>query len=392
MRILLVSDYATAEGGAEIVTRQLRDGLRARGHDVRWFASTGHHPTALSEADAACFGTVGPLRTLVQSANPAAYAGLARVIQTFQPGVVHVGMFLTQLSPLILPILRGRVCIYYAHWLRAICPTGAKLLPDDTRCTTRAGHVCYRSGCLPMRDWLPVMLQMHLLRRWHSVFTRTVANSLATKTALQAEGFAVSDVIPCGVATPRIGAAFSDVPTAIFSGRLTRQKGVHVLLDAWASVTRTLPSARLLIAGDGPERAALEGRAPRNVEFLGQLARHDLERIASEAWIQVVPSIGFESFGLVAVEAMLRGQAVIASCSGGLPEIVDPSATGILVEPGDAAALTESLCALLRDRARCQALGSAGQRVAEERFTIDTHVDRFEALYRDLLAPVSMPR
>ncbi len=391
MRILLVSDYAAEEGGAEVVTRQLRTGLRARGHDVRWFASTGHPASARSDADAECFGTVGPFRTLVQSANPAAWAGLTRIVTDFQPDVVHVGMFLTQLSPLILPVLRDRASVYYAHWLRPICPTGTKLLPDDTRCTTRAGLACSRAGCLPMQDWLPVMLQMQLLRRWQHYFTRTVANSAATRDALQAEGFPVSDVIACGVEPSHVNAAFSDVPTAIYSGRLTRQKGIHVLLDAWASVTRTIPSARLLIVGDGSERVALQQRAPESVVFLGQVAHRDVERIAREAWIQVIPSIGFESFGLVAVEAMMRGQAVIASRSGGLPEIVDPSATGILVDPGDAAALASALCALLGDRARCLTLGSAGQRVARERYTIDAHVDQFVALYHDMLAPASTP-
>lgn len=392
MRILLVSDYATPAGGAEIVTRQLRDGLRARGDDVRWFASTGQQEIAGSEADEECFGTVGRFRTLVQSANPAAWSGLTRVVRDFQPDVIHVGMFLTQLSPLILPALRGRVSVYYAHWLRAICPTGSKLLPDDTRCTARAGRACCSHGCLPLHDWLPVMAQMHLLRRWRHRFTRIVANSAATRGALQADGFPVSDVIPCGVEPSRVSAAFADAPTAIFSGRLTRQKGVHVLLDAWASVTRDLPAARLLIAGDGPERATLQHRAPPNVEFLGQLPPRELERIASAAWVQVVPSIGFESFGLVAVEAMLRGHAVIASRIGGLPELVEPSGTGMLVEPGDAAELAAALCTLLRDRAQCQRLGFAGQRVAQTRYTIDIHVDRFVALYRELLATASAPR
>lgn len=391
MRILLVSDYAAAEGGAEIVTRQLRDGLRARGHDVRWFASSGHQARGDSEADVECFGTVGPFRTLVQCANPAARSGIAHIIMEFQPDVVHVGMFLTQLSPLILPVLRDRASVYYAHWLRPICPTGAKLLPDDTRCTYRAGRACYSNGCLPVHDWVPVMTQMHLLRRWQRYFTRTVANSAATRSALQADGFPVSDVIPCGIEAPPASAVFADVPTAIFSGRLTRQKGVHVLLDAWASVTGALPSARLLIAGDGPERAALERLAPKNVVFLGQLGRDDLQRMSTAAWVQVVPSIGFESFGLVAVEAMLRGQAVIASRIGGLPEIIDSANTGILVEPGDAPGLADALTALLRDRARCQRLGAAGQRTAQTRYTIDLHVDRFVALYRELLPPSSMP-
>ena len=392
MRILLVSDHATLDGGAEIVTRGLRDGLRQRGHDVRWFASSGHGATGVSDADVECFGTIGPLRTLVQAANPSAWSGLAREVADFRPDVVHVGMFLTQLSPLILPVLRGRASVYYAHWLRPICPTGSKLLPDDTQCAERAGRACHASGCLPLHDWLPLMTQRQLLRRWQHVFTRTVANSAATRSALQGEGFPVSDVIACGVEAPRCQATFTEAPTAIFAGRLTRQKGVHVLLDAWVSVARALPSARLLIAGDGPERAELQHRAPQGVEFLGHVAPTDLDRIASTAWVQVVPSIGFESFGLVAVEAMLRGQPVIASRIGGLPELVEASVTGLAVAPGDVSELTTALCALLSDVARCRRLGAAGQRVARERYTIDRHVDRFESLYHDIAALASAPR
>lgn len=387
MRILLVSDYAAPDGGAEIATRQLRDGLLERGHEVRWLASSARHPDAPTDADVECFGTTGPMRTLVQSANPLARAALDRLITTFDPDVVHVGMFLTQLSPLILPLLRDRASVYYAHWLRAICPTGSKLLPDGTRCGHRAGAPCLQHRCLPLRDWVPVMAQRQLLQRWHPCFTRIVANSDATRDALCADAFPVTDVIRCGVAPAQGRAVFGDAPTALFSGRLTRQKGAHVLLAAWTAVTRAIPGAVLLIAGDGPERAALERAAPTSVRFLGHLTPRALRDVAESAWVQVVPSIGFEAFGLVAVEAMLRGQPVLASRIGGLPESVEHDVTGLLVPPGDAASLAESLCTLLRDPARCRRLGAAGERIARRRDTIDVHVDRFVALYRELQSP-----
>ena len=384
MRILLVSDYAAPDGGAEIATQQLRDGLRARGHEVRWLASSARLSKTPSDADVECFGTVGPMRTLVQSANPFARASLDRTIRTFDPDVVHVGMFLTQLSPLILPLLHGRASVYYAHWLRAICPTGSKLLPDGTACGHRAGVACRSQGCLPLHDWLPLMAQRQLLHRWRGCFTRIIANSHATRDALLADGFPVTDVIRCGVAPPHGRATFGGVPTAIYCGRLTRQKGVQVLLEAWAAVSRALPDALLLIAGDGPERAALERIASPSVCFLGQLTPHALQDVAQSAWVQVVPSVGFEAFGLVAVEAMLRGQPVVASRIGGLPESVEHDVTGMLVTPGDATGRADALLALLQDRARCQRLGDAGQRIARQRDTIDVHVDRFVALYREL--------
>ncbi|HYW48978.1 MAG TPA: glycosyltransferase family 4 protein, partial [Gemmatimonadaceae bacterium] len=323
MRILLVSDYAAPDGGAEIATRQLRDGLRERGHEVQWLASSARRNEAGSDADVECFGTTGPMRTMLQSANPLARAALHRTLERFDPHVVHVGIFLTQLSPLILPLLRDRPSVYYAHWLRAICPTGSKLLPDGTRCTQRAGSACLSSRCLPLHDWLPLMAQHRLLESWRRSFTRTVANSEATRDALLADGFPVTDVIRCGVRGVDVRATFEGVPTALFSGRLARQKGVHVLLEAWATVTRAVPDALLLIAGDGPELTALQRIATPSVRFLGRLTPQALHDLAREAWVQVVPSIGFESFGLVAVEAMLRGQPVIASRIGGLPESVE---------------------------------------------------------------------
>ena len=390
MRILLVSDYAAPDGGAEIATQQLRDGLRARGHEVRWLASSARRSETPSDADMECFGTVGPMRTLVQSANPFARASLDRTIRTFDPDVVHVGMFLTQLSPLILPLLHGRASVYYAHWLRAICPTGSKLLPDGTACAHRAGVACRLQGCLPLHDWLPLMAQRQLLHRWRDCFTRTVANSHATRDALLADGFPVTDVIRCGVAPPHRRATFGGVPTAIYCGRLTRQKGAQVLLEAWAVVSRALPDALLLIAGDGPERAALERIASPSVRFLGQLTPHALQDVAQSAWVQVVPSVGFEAFGLVAVEAMLRGQPVVASRIGGLPESVEHDVTGMLVPPGDATGLAGALLTLLQDRARCQRLGDAGERIARQRDTIDAHVDRFVSLYRELQPPTGV--
>ena len=384
MKVLIVSDYDAADGGAEVVTHQLRDGLRARGHETRWFTSSGRAKGAARLADAECFGTTGPFRTVVQSANPAAYVCLQREIKNFKPDVVHVGLFLTQLSPLILPLLRDVPSVYYAHWLRTICPTGSKLLPNDTECAHRAGIACLRHRCLSVSAWPALMMQRQMLRRWQHVFSRVVANSWATRVALEADGFPVTDVIPCGVASGQQTTALAHAPTAIYAGRLVRQKGLHVLLDAWVSVVREIPEARLIIVGDGPERAALERNAPSRVVFLGRLAHDDLQRVAREAWVQVVPSIGFESFGLVAVEAMMRGQAVLASRVGGLPELFDAASEGMLVEPGHSQALARSLCTLLRDRKLCEHIGMNALRRANTRFTIDLHTNRFVALYEAL--------
>lgn len=106
MKILLVNDYSTPTGGAEIRMLGVRDGLRERGHDARLFAGSAQ-PTTGNAADYECFGTLSRFRSLLQTANPFAYVELKRVLAEFRPDVVHVRIFLTQLSPLILPLLRN---------------------------------------------------------------------------------------------------------------------------------------------------------------------------------------------------------------------------------------------------------------------------------------------
>ncbi len=134
MKILLINDYGSPIGGAEVLTFALRDELRRLGHDVRLFASSAGASQASSEADYLCYGTLSRFRTLLQTLNPWAFVRLRRVLQEFQPDVVHVRMFFTQLSPLILPLLRRVPALYHVVWYRPICLTGTKLLPTGSPC------------------------------------------------------------------------------------------------------------------------------------------------------------------------------------------------------------------------------------------------------------------
>lgn len=135
MKILLIHDYGTATGGAELQMLALRQDLRKRGHDVRLFTSSGL-PVANSQilSDYSCFGITNSLQVLSQAANFSAYFNLRRILEEFQPDVVHVRMFMWQLSPLILPLLRPFPCLYQTAVYKAICPLGTKVLPDGSPC------------------------------------------------------------------------------------------------------------------------------------------------------------------------------------------------------------------------------------------------------------------
>lgn len=374
----------------EIRLLRLREDLRKRGHDVRLFASSAKPLGAPSQADYECLGTISRFRTLLQTANPWAWLNLRRVLHAFRPDVVHLGIFLTQLSPLILPLLQRVPTLHDVGWYRALCPVGTKTLPDGSECRLPAGLVCYRSACLPFRDWMPLMVQMRLWRRWRSVCNVFVANSDAMRRRLLLEGNGpvevVTNGVPIAVCRPRL----HNPPTVSFAGRLVQQKGADVLIHAFAKVVPKIPEARLLIAGEGPDQSVLIQMIrslglDSSVTLLGHLPAAEMERRLAEAWVHVVPSRWAEAFGMTAVEAMMRGTAVVASRCDGLEEIVRDGMTGQLVPPGDPVALAEALCRLLRDSALSERLGAAGREVALEQYSQDRWVGRILDLYGELL-------
>lgn len=392
MRVLLVNDYGSPTGGAEIQLLRLRHGLRERGHEARLFASRARPYDAPSEADDECFGTVSVWRTPLQAVNPWAYWSLRRVLREFRPDVVHVGIFLTQLSPLILPLLRTIPAVYHVQWYRPMCPLGTKRLPDGSDCRVDWGRACLRNGCLSTRAWLPLMLQRRLWRRWRSAFDHYVACGEPVHARLLEEGLGPVDVVPNSV-SPSEGepASFSDAPTVVFAGRFVPEKGVDVLVEAFAKVIEVVPGARLQLYGEGPERSRIEALVERlglgsRTEMPGWLPRGELERRLATAWVQAVPSRWEEPFGLVAAEALMRGTPVVASDRGGLRDIVDEPRTGLLVSPDDAPALAAALASILGDRSAAERMGREGRQIASERFAEERLVDRMLHIYESLIA------
>jgi glycosyltransferase involved in cell wall biosynthesis len=393
MKILLVNDYGTRAGGAEVIVFGLRDALRARGHDVRVFTSSAKDDDEPLLADDRCFGTTRRWRTLLQCGNVSACTAIRRVIDRFGPDVIHVNLYLTQLSPLILPALADVASIYYAQWYRAICPLGTRLRPDGGICGTLPGSACLGAGCVRPWDAPPLMLQMALDGAWGGRFTRVAAISRAVAARLARFGAAhlrSAEVLYPGTPVVEPRELLAREPTAVFAGRLVPEKGVDVLLRAFARVAVAHRSARLVVIGDGPERPALDrltgalGLRDR-VAFRGRLSHADTLAALRDAWIVCVPSRWEEPFGMIAAEAQMHGVAVIASHAGGLAEIVEDGVTGHLVPPGDVAAIAARLDEVFSTRDTARSLGLAGHAMARERFSLDGFAARVTAIYRDAI-------
>jgi starch synthase len=180
-------------------------------------------------------------------------------------------------------------------------------------------------------------------------------------------------------------------PAVIFVGRITRQKGVPVLLRAAASLD---PAAQLVLCAgqpDTPELAAeVEGlvaglRAARSgvIWIPEMLPKRAVIQLLSHATVFACPSL-YEPLGIVNLEAMACGTAVVGSAVGGIPEVVSDGETGLLVPPDDAAALAAALNALVGDPGRAAAMGRAGRERAVAEFGWRAVAAQTVALYATL--------
>ena len=180
-------------------------------------------------------------------------------------------------------------------------------------------------------------------------------------------------------------------PYVIFVGRITRQKGVPVLLRAASGL---IPEAQLVLlagAADTPEQLAevtelVDGlRASRSGVFWipEMLPKPDVIQLLSHATVFAIPSV-YEPLGIVNLEAMACGTAVVGSRTGGIPEVVADGETGLLVSPGEPEPLAEALNTLLRDPDRAEAMGQAGRKRAVTEFGWPAIAAQTADLYAEL--------
>eukprot|EP00741_Cyanophora_paradoxa_P005349 tig00000880_g5187.t2 len=238
-----------------------------------------------------------------------------------------------------------------------------------------------------------------LIRLWHRRAARTLATSDAMAAELTREGVPRVHVWQRGIDTETFHPRHrrreararlagceegADDPIVAYIGRLGAEKRID-LLGPTMERLRT-PGARLALVGDGPQRAQAERElAGRRASFLGLLTGRPLWEAFASADVLFMPSES-ETLGFVALEAMASGVPVVAARAGGLPDIVEHGATGLLFEPGDAEAAAAALDSLLADPALRERMGRAA-RAEAERWGWAKATAALRAEYDALLAP-----
>jgi len=198
------------------------------------------------------------------------------------------------------------------------------------------------------------------------------------------------DVIPFGVEIPAHVAPMPAPPVRLCFIKIHRPVyAPDVLLHALAAVRVKMPDIRLTMAGAGEmtpllRRTVSKLGLERNVEFPGLIPHERIYSLLQEHHIMVMPSRE-EAFGVAVLEAAACGRPTIASRVGGVPEVLQDGKTGLLVPPGDEAALAEAILYLARDIETCRRMGEAGRTLVQEKYLWEHSLDRMNQLYESMI-------
>ena len=355
MRIGLVCPYSlTVPGGVQSQVLGLARELRRQGHEARVLGPCDGPPpeafvTPLGDSlPTAANGSMAPLA-------PDASAALRtiRALRDEQFDVVHVHEPMAPGPPMTTVTMRPAPLVATFH---------------------AAGQSASYKIFRPLLLWLAGRIDR-----------KVVVSKDALELAQSALG-GEYDILFNGVEEAAIAATPptpTDGPTIFFCGRHEERKGLAVLLEAFSSLP---PDARLWIASDGPAgpplRATYAGDG--RISWLGRIS--DPEKFARLRGSSVfcAPSLHGESFGVVLIEAMAAGTAVVASGLDGYRNVATDGIDALLVEPGDVAALTKALTTVLVDRRLADSLRHAGLRRAKD-FSMATLAEEYVRIYRQLL-------
>lgn len=385
LRVLVVHNAYRQRGGEDTVVEAEVELLRTHGHEVSTLWRHNDELQSLPRAAA-----LGQLFWSTRTWND-----VAAQVSGFRPDVIHVHNSFPLVSPSVYWAAdrAGVPVVQTLHNFRLHCPQ-AMYLREGLVCEDCLGRVpwrgavrgCYR-GSVPQSAALAGMLTLHrALGTWRHKISRYIALNDFCRRKFIEGGLPADRVVVkpnfVDLAPPEEGPRGG----LLFVGRLSEEKGIRTL----AGVCRQ-GGFDLRVAGSGPEREQLCGLP--GVELLGTLMPEQVRAEMGRALALVMPSIWFETFGMVIIEAFASGLPVIASRLGSMEALVEPGVTGLLFEPGDPRGLRDAMVWALANPDRMREMGRNARRCYELHYTADQNYARLLDIYRSALAelPPSRP-
>lgn len=339
MRILVVHNRYQLPGGEDSVVEQEIAMLRHAGHEVITYSRSNDEVQLLALRGQLLL----PLRAVWARDT---VRDVQSLVRQSSPDVVHVHNTHFMISPSVYHACKslGVPVVQTVHNYRLVCPN-ALLLRDGHVCEDCLGktppwpgvvHACYRSSRL-QTAMVATVLTFHRLRRtWQEQVDLYIALTDFGRQKLIEGGLPARKIaVKPNFVYPDPGAGEGDGHYALFVGRLSPEKGIAVLLQAWQLLQGRLP---LKAVGDGPlahEVRAASGRL-RGVEVVGHLPLPEVNALMGRAACVIMPSVCYEGCPRVVIEALACGTPVVASAIGALAELVGDEQVGLRFRPGDA--------------------------------------------------------
>jgi glycosyltransferase involved in cell wall biosynthesis len=388
MKIVLVHNTYQQPGGEDVVFDQEKRMLEAANHRVVTYTRSNHEIGKLN-----VLGQIGMAKRTIWASDTR--AEFDKLLDREKPDVVHVHNTFMLISPSIYSACRDRgvPVVQTLHNFRLLCPN-SNLFRDNHVCEECVDdglwhsiqHACYR-------DSRPATAAVVLMLAWHRAF-KTWEKCISRYIALT--NFAREKFIAAGLPADRIvvkpnflesdpGPREQSGAYAVFIGRLSPDKGASTLLQAWEQLPQQYP---LQIIGGGVQREELEARVRErglNVTFRGHLSRQESISTLKRARFLVMPSLGYETFGMVIVEGFACGIPAISSRLGAMQEIVRDRVTGLHFNPGDSTDLAQKVEWAWNNPLEIEAMGREGRREYEERYTAKKNYEMLMGIYEGVV-------
>lgn len=382
MKVLVAHNWYPHRGGEETVFEAEVAMLKRHGVDVATLVVANlpfmGGPSRISNALRAVY-------------NPASAKLMKEEIAKYRPDIVHVHNIYPRLSPSIFGACRdmGVPAVWTLHNFRIAC-ANALLLRDGAPCEACVGTlpwpaIVHRCGgpSLPQSLSKAAMIGYHeLAGTWRNAVDRFIALTPFGKSRFVAAGVPERKIAikPNFMADPGYA---EDCATrragVLFVGRLSAEKGIRTLIDAWDGME--IP---LTIIGDGPERENIQGGAW--IRAVGKQGHDAVLDHMRQAAALVIPSLCYENFPMTFVEAMATGTPVIASRIGSLVSLVEDGMNGRHFEAGNAADLRAVVRSTLADPAACATLGVGARSTYERDLTEDRNFAQLMDIYESTRA------
>jgi glycosyltransferase involved in cell wall biosynthesis len=387
LSVLVIHNHYQQPGGEDVVVRAEVDLLRRTEHRVVQFTLNNAILTNCTPLDKAAL-------FLNTTWNRTAYATIRELIQREHPDIAHCHNLVPQVSPAAYYACKseGVPVVQTLHNYRLFCPAGTffrngRICEDCTRSLSYGvKQGCYRNSRLQTAT-VATMLAFH---RHRDTWTRTIDAYIAL-TQFHRNFFITHGlpdkkihVKPNFLATDP-GPRTSSGSYALFVGRLSPEKGVMEMLQAWLR----LQHIPLVVIGDGPlygdALQILRSSGSTHIRLMGRLNTEDTQAQMKGARFLVFPSRWYEPFGMALVEAAAAGVPAIAARIGGIPELVIENQTGLLFDLQKADDLADKANWAWTHPSEMEDMGSAARQLYQQNFTAEQNYKSLMKVYRSVV-------